>query len=45
MVSAVHEDEKERGSTRYTLTETEHGHVWGVCAEAEGVFGESQRGT
>ncbi|MFE7114305.1 barstar family protein [Streptomyces sp. NPDC057654] len=45
MISAVYEDENERGSARYTLTETEHGHVLGVCAEAEGLFGESQRGT
>jgi hypothetical protein len=44
MISAVHEDENERGSARYTLSETEHGHVWGVCAEAEALFGESQRG-
>ncbi|MCJ1679572.1 barstar family protein [Streptomyces sp. APSN-46.1] len=45
MISAVHEDEKEHGSARYTLTETEHGHVWGVCAEVEGLFGESPRAT
>lgn len=45
MISAVHEDEKERGIAPYALTETEHGHVWGVCAEVEGLFGESQRGT
>lgn len=43
--SAVHEDENKRVSARYTLTETENGHVWGVCAEAEGMFRESQRGT
>ncbi|MFJ6572238.1 barstar family protein [Streptomyces sp. NPDC091292] len=45
MMSAVHEDVRERGSVRYTLTGTGHGHVWGVCAEAEGLFGESERGT
>lgn len=45
MISAVHEDEKVRRSAPYALTETEHGHVWGVCAEVEGLFGESQRGT
>ncbi|MGW2256120.1 DIP1984 family protein [Kitasatospora sp. NPDC001660] len=39
------EDENHRGRTRYTLAETEHGHAWGVCAEAEGLFGEPQRGT
>ncbi|WP_332757565.1 barstar family protein [Streptomyces sp. MT206] len=45
MISTVHEDEKERVSARYTLTETEHGRVWGVCAEAEGLFRQSPRGT
>jgi hypothetical protein len=45
MIPTVHEDEKHRGRTRYTLAETEHGHAWGVCAEAEGLFGEPQRGT
>ncbi|ELS51568.1 putative LigA protein [Streptomyces viridochromogenes Tue57] len=30
---------------RYALTETGHGHVWGVCAAVEGLFGEPQRGT
>lgn len=30
---------------RYTLRETERGHVWGVCVEADGVFGDLQRGT
>ncbi|MFE6826235.1 barstar family protein [Streptomyces sp. NPDC057690] len=45
MISLVHEDEKARGSAQYALTETEHGHIWGVCAEVEGLYGESQRGT
>ncbi|MEU5286488.1 barstar family protein [Streptomyces sp. NPDC020755] len=45
MIAAVYENGDERVSARYTLTETEHGHVWGVCAEAEGMFGEPQRGT
>ncbi|MFE2925434.1 barstar family protein [Streptomyces goshikiensis] len=45
MISTVHEDQKERVSARYTLTETEHGRVWGVCAEAEGLFGQAPRGT
>lgn len=29
----------------YTLTETEHGHVWGECAEVEGLFGDCRRGS
>ncbi|WP_433401925.1 barstar family protein [Streptomyces sp. CA-146814] len=41
----MHEDEGHRGRARYTLTEEEHGHAWGVCAEVEGLFGEVQRGT
>ncbi|MGW7660702.1 barstar family protein [Streptomyces sp. NPDC054756] len=34
-----------RGGARYTLTGTEDGHVWGVCDEVEGLFGEARRGT
>ncbi len=41
----VHEDRGRHGRGRYTLTETEHGHVWGVCAVADGLFGEPRRGT
>lgn len=44
MIPCVHEDEDHRGRMRYTLTETEHGHAWGICAEAEGLFGEPRRG-
>ncbi|MFC1402233.1 MULTISPECIES: barstar family protein [Streptacidiphilus] len=44
MMPTVHEDGKHRGRTRYTLVETEHGHAWGVCAGAEGLFGEPRRG-
>ncbi|GGV56514.1 hypothetical protein GCM10010245_89470 [Streptomyces spectabilis] len=43
MISAVHEDENRRGSARYTLTGTEDGHVRGVCAEVDGLFGEPPR--
>lgn len=45
MISDVHENEAVRGAARYTLTATERGHVWGTCAEAEGLFGQPQRGT
>ncbi|MCC3769163.1 barstar family protein [Streptomyces sp. UNOC14_S4] len=45
MIPAVHGDRERRGRVRYTLTETEHGHAWGVCAEADGLFGELRRGT
>ncbi|MER7985335.1 barstar family protein [Streptomyces noursei] len=45
MIPTVHEDEDRRGRPRYTLVETEHGHVWGDCAEVAGLFGNSQRGT
>ncbi|CCK25718.1 hypothetical protein BN159_1339 [Streptomyces davaonensis JCM 4913] len=45
MIPGVHEDEDHRGRSRYTLTETEHGHAWGACAEADGLFGEPERGT
>ncbi|MFE1924256.1 barstar family protein [Streptomyces asoensis] len=41
----VHEGKDHLRRTRYTLSETEHGQAWGVCAEAEGLFGEPQRGT
>ncbi|MEV8479820.1 barstar family protein [Streptomyces sp. NPDC051173] len=45
MIPAVHEDKEHRGRMRYRLTETEHGHVWGAFTEADGLFGEFQRGT
>ncbi|MEU4213728.1 hypothetical protein AB0F13_27805, partial [Streptomyces sp. NPDC026206] len=45
MIPTVHEDQDHSGRVRYTLTETEHDHVWGVCAEAEGLFGGPRRGT
>ncbi|WP_432108844.1 barstar family protein [Streptomyces sp. AA1529] len=44
MMVSVHQDESHRGRMRYTLTDTEHGHAWGVCDEAEGLFGEPRRG-
>ncbi|MFD7227814.1 barstar family protein [Streptomyces sp. NPDC059881] len=45
MISTVHEDRDHGGHGRYTLTDTEHGQIWGVCAEADGLFGEPRRGT
>ncbi|MGR4877894.1 barstar family protein [Streptomyces sp. LARHCF249] len=45
MIPTVHEDEDHRGQGRYTLTDTGNGHVWGVCAEVEGLFGEPRRET
>ncbi len=41
----MHEDEGDRGQGRYTLTDTDDGHVWGVCAEVGGLFGGRGRGT
>lgn len=29
----------------YALNRTEDGHVWGVCPDVEGLFGEPERGT
>lgn len=45
MIPTVREDMARGGHGRYRLTETEHGHVWGVCAAADGLFGEPRRGT
>ncbi|GCE00593.1 barstar family protein [Embleya hyalina] len=45
MIPTVHENGSHRSRTRYTLVETEHGHLWGVCAEVAGLFGEPRRGT
>ncbi|MFF1839069.1 barstar family protein [Streptomyces sp. NPDC058231] len=45
MIPPVYEDENHRGHMRYTLAETDHGHAWGVCVEAEGLFGNPRRGT
>lgn len=39
----MHEVGDRHGRPRCTLTGTEHGRVLGVCAEAEGLFGESLR--
>lgn len=41
----MRESQGHRPRGRYALTESEHGHVWGVCAEVEGLFGEPGRGT
>ncbi|MGI5420975.1 barstar family protein [Actinomadura luteofluorescens] len=30
---------------RYTLTDSEHGHVWGTCPTVDGLFGNPRRGT
>ncbi|GGV82469.1 hypothetical protein GCM10010228_57010 [Streptomyces massasporeus] len=35
----------QREPGRYALTESENGHVWGVCAEVEGLFREPERAT
>ncbi|QIP87375.1 hypothetical protein GLX30_28885 [Streptomyces sp. Tu 2975] len=45
MIRTVHANVGQGGRGRYRLTETEHGHVWGVCAAVEGLFGEPRRGT
>ncbi|MEW1905008.1 barstar family protein [Streptomyces sp. NPDC086147] len=45
MIPGVHESEDHGRRMRYTLTETEHGHAWGACAEVDGLFGEPRRGT
>ncbi|MFF1497634.1 barstar family protein [Streptomyces sp. NPDC058304] len=45
MIPSVYENNGHRGRGRYALTESEHGHVWGVCSEVEGLFGEPRRGT
>ncbi|MEU9104971.1 hypothetical protein AB0D54_11485 [Streptomyces xanthophaeus] len=36
-------DDDGRGRARYTLTRAQDAHVWGVCAEAEGLFGTPWR--
>ncbi|MFE7098531.1 barstar family protein [Streptomyces erythrochromogenes] len=43
MILPVDEDEARRGRRRYTLTDTELGHAWGTCTEAEGLFGRAGR--
>ncbi|MBD0421731.1 barstar family protein [Streptomyces sp. TRM S81-3] len=45
MIPTVHEDRADDSHARYTLTDAEDGHVWGVCASADGLFGEPRRGT
>ncbi|MFG3164185.1 barstar family protein [Streptomyces sp. NPDC048232] len=45
MMCPVLENSDLPGLGRYTLTDTEDGHVWGVCDEIDGLFGEPERGT
>ncbi|MGW0883052.1 barstar family protein [Streptomyces sp. NPDC002671] len=45
MIPSVHEGRGHRRQGRFALTEPEHGHVWGVCAEVDGLFREPRRGT
>lgn len=45
MLPPVHEVKGHRAHGRYALTDTEHGHVWGVCVGVDGLFGELKRGT
>ncbi|WP_030783090.1 barstar family protein [Streptomyces sp. NRRL S-920] len=45
MMAPVHEDENRREGPRYALAGTGDDHVWGVCAEVEGLFGEPDRET
>ncbi|MFD5950349.1 barstar family protein [Streptomyces collinus] len=45
MIPTVQGSRGKGGQWRYALTESEHGHVWGVCAEVEGLFREPGRGT
>ncbi|MFC5957869.1 barstar family protein [Streptomyces pratens] len=45
MIPPVHGKRDHRGRERYVLTDTRHGHVWGVCKAVGGLFGEPRRGT
>ncbi|MET9127745.1 barstar family protein [Streptomyces sp. NPDC004528] len=45
MIRLVHGDRDHQGRRRYALTDTTSDHVWGVCAEVEGLFGDSRRET
>ncbi|MFJ5730748.1 barstar family protein [Streptomyces paradoxus] len=45
MMHTVRKDRGQGGRGRYALTESEHGHVWGVCSEVEGLFREPRRAT
>ncbi|MFK0292445.1 barstar family protein [Streptomyces sp. NPDC090442] len=44
MMVTVQENKDHHGRARYTLTD-HHGRVWGVCAEVEGLYGQSGRET
>ncbi|QES51832.1 hypothetical protein DEJ50_32250 [Streptomyces venezuelae] len=44
MILGVGDSSGHRGQGRYALTESGHGHVWGVCAEVDGLFREPERG-
>ncbi|MGW3635631.1 hypothetical protein ACWD7F_36875, partial [Streptomyces sp. NPDC005122] len=45
MIPTVHVDRGHRGRGGYALTDTGSGHLWGFCAEVEGLFREALRGT
>ncbi|MFF4979422.1 barstar family protein [Streptomyces sp. NPDC001046] len=43
MVAMLEDTEHHGGQARYALTDTANAHVWGVCAEAEGLFADPPR--
>lgn len=45
MIPPVSGEKDHRRRERYALTDTHHGHVWGVCEAVDGLFGEPRRGT
>lgn len=45
MITQAHGESDQRGRERYALTDTHHGHIWGVCEAVDGLFGEPRRGT
>lgn len=45
VIPPVDDDRDHRGHGRFTLTETKHGRVWGVCSVVDGLFTEPARGT
>jgi RNAse (barnase) inhibitor barstar len=45
MCAVAGDIERHRGQARYALTDSADGHVWGVCAEVEGLSAEPSRGT
>lgn len=45
MIPFVVDQRRDRGHSRFTVRETEHGRLWGTCSAVDGLFTDPARGT